>query len=151
MSPLKTDSTLLSVFVVLHLALVGNCIFYFKEVRCMRVTTWITGLSIGLLCIGLVAGCASYSTGGGKSHVAEAITHAQEGVDHGKMGHADAVVTHAEVALQHAQAAKNELQNPHLDAGIGELKEAITHGKAGHADVATDHATSAVMHLKEIK
>jgi hypothetical protein len=115
------------------------------------VSTWITRLSVGLLFMGLVVGCASYSTGGGNPHVAEAVMHAQEAVEHGSMGHADVLVTHAEVALQHAQAAKKDMQNPHLDAGIAELGEAITHGKAGHADVATDHAKSAVMHLQEIQ
>ena len=117
----------------------------------MRGLTWTNWLSVGLLCMGLVAGCASYSTGGGNPHVAEAITLPQEAVNHGEMGHADAVVTHAEVSLQHAQAAAKEMNNPHLDAGIAELGDAITQGKAGHADVASDHAKSAITHLQEIK
>jgi hypothetical protein len=72
------------------------------------VSTLISRLSVGMLSMSLVAGCASYSTstGEGNPHVAEAITHAQEAVNHGGMGHADAVVTHAEVSLQQAQAAE---------------------------------------------
>ncbi len=116
----------------------------------MRVLSWMTRLNVALLCMGLMAGCASYSTGNKNAHVAEAVTNAQEAVDHGGIGHADVFVTHAEVSLQHAQAAKNDITNPHLDAAITELGEAISHGKAGHADVATDHAKSAVMHLKEM-
>ena len=116
----------------------------------IHLSNWMTRLSVGVLYVGLMAGCASYSNGGVNPHVVEALTHAQEAVDHGGMGHADVVVTHAEASLQHAKEAKNDMKNPHLDAAITELGEAITHGKAGHADVATDHAKSAVVHLKEI-
>ncbi|MDT3776487.1 small metal-binding protein SmbP [Nitrospira sp. MA-1] len=112
--------------------------------------SWIPRLTIALLCMGLMAGCASYSTGTVNPHVAEALTHAQEAVDHGGMGHADVVVTHVEASLQHAQAAKKDMNNPHLDAAIAELGEAIAHGEAGHADVATSHAKSAVIHLNQI-
>ena len=130
----------------------GTSFFYFfKEVLTMRVLSWITRLSVGLLCLGLVAACASHSPGNTNPHVTEAVTHAQEAADHGGMGHAEAVVTHAKASLQHAQAAKKDMTNPHLDAAISELGEAITHGQAGHADVATGHAKSAVTHLKEIK
>ncbi len=116
----------------------------------MPVLSWIPRLTITLWCMGLMAGCASYSTGSAYPQVAEALTHAQEAVDHGGLGNADVVATQAEASLQHAQAAKNDMTNPHLDAATAELGEAITHGKSGHADVATGHAKSAVMHLKEI-
>jgi N-acyl-D-aspartate/D-glutamate deacylase len=87
----------------------------------MRALAWFTQLRVGPLYMGLVAACASHSTGTTNPHVAEAAAHAQEAVDHGGMGHADAVVTHSEASLQHAQAAKNDMTNPHLDTAIAEL------------------------------
>ena len=118
----------------------------------MRLSQWKGSLWAAALSLMLVVGCASYSnTGkGGNPHVAQAIAHAPEAEDHGGMGHTDEVVTHAEVSLQHAQAAKKEMSNSHLDAGIAELGEAIAAGKAGDAGEAYKHANSAVMHLKKI-
>ncbi len=114
----------------------------------VKASFWIVALSLML-----VVGCAGYSkTGkGGNPHVAQAIAHAQEAEDHGGMGHTDELVTHAKVSLQHAQAAKKDMSNPHLDAGIADLGKAIAAGKAGDAGTAYKHANSAVMHLKEIK
>ena len=118
----------------------------------MHLSQWKGNLWATALSLMLVVGCAGYSnTGkGGNPHVAQAIVHAQEAEEHGGMGHTDEVVTHAEVSLQHAQAAKKEMSNPHLDAGIADLGEAIANGKAGDASGAYEHAKSAVMHLKQI-
>ncbi len=110
----------------------------------MHLFQWKGSLWAAALSLMLVVGCA------GNLHVAQAIAHAQEAEDHGGMGHTDEVVTHAEVSLQHAQAAKKEMSNPHLDAGIADLGEAIANGKAGDASGAYEHAKSAVMHLKQI-
>jgi hypothetical protein len=122
----------------------------------MHLSQWKWSLWAAALSLMLVVGCSSYSGGKGGSmagnpHVAEAITHAQEAEDHGGKGHADEVVKHAEVSLQHAQAAKKEMSNPHLDAGIAELGQAIALGKSGDAAGAYEHAKSAGMHFKEIK
>ncbi len=110
----------------------------------MRQDQWKASFWTVALLLMLVVGCA------GNPHVAQAIAHAQEAEDHGGMGHTDEVVTHAEVSLQHAQAAKKEMSNSHLDAGIAELGEAIEAGKAGDAGEAYKHANSAVMHFKKI-
>jgi Small metal-binding protein len=79
----------------------GKLFFTFSRGWTMRVLSLITRLSVALLCMGLMAGCASYSTGNKNSHVAEAVTHAQEAIDHGGMGHADVATDHAKSAVMH--------------------------------------------------
>ena len=82
------------------------------------VSSCLTRVSVGVLFMGLVAGCVSYSTGGGNPHVTEAMTHARKAVEPSNIGTRDVVVIHAEVSLQHAQAAKKDINNPRMNSGL---------------------------------
>jgi hypothetical protein len=50
------------------------------------VSSCLTRVSVGVLFMGLVAGCVSYSTGGGNLHVTEAMIHARKAVEPGNIG-----------------------------------------------------------------
>lgn len=96
--------------------------------------------------------CDHYgATGGGGSHVQEAIAHAMEAVEHGNMGHGDQVAKHAGVALEHAKMAQQESPNPHLKMAIEELDSAVSYGGMGLVGGGTKAAEEAIVHLKQVK